>query len=227
MSNLARKLDELDVFQTMGKIVRIERDGGNASGGAKKGAVLVVRTNRGDLRAKRAVGCLVEPREQDFVLVAGDPHGACYVLSVLEREGEGTAIACDGDLDIKLTSGKLRVASQEGIDLVSAKEVSVAAGGFNVHAGAASFVLGQLSYLGSVVRAELEKAKLTSGILDTVVDRVSQRVKRSFRTVEEIDQVKAERIDYAANQTMTLRGENTLVTAKELVKMDGEQIHMG
>lgn len=215
MSNLARKLDELDVFQAMGKITRVE------------GGVITVRTKRGDLRAKRAVGCLVEPKEDDFVLVAGDPSGACYVLSVLEREGEGTSIACEGDLEIKLRSGRFRVASQEGIDLVSAKDVSVAAGGLNVHARAGSFVLEQLSYLGSTVRAELEKIKVQGGVLDTVMERVSQRVKRSFRTVEEIDQVNAERIDYAAKQTMTLRGENAIITAKELVKMDGEQIHVG
>jgi hypothetical protein len=215
MSNLARKLDELDVFQAMGRVVR--KDQGK----------LVVRTHRGDLFAKRAVGCLVEPREDDFVLVAGEPSGACYVLSVLEREGDGVTIACEGDLDIKLQSGRFQVASQEGIDLVTAKEVSVAAGGVSVHAGTGKVVVDTLSYLGSVVRAELEKIKIQSGTLDAVLDRFSQRVKRSYRNVEEIDQLKAKNIDYEAKQTMALRSENAVISAQELVKMDGEQIHVG
>ena len=47
------------------------------------------------------------------------------------------------------------------------------------------------------------------------------------RTVEGLDQVKAEQIDYAAQKTASMRGENTLVTAEELVKVDGAQIHVG
>ena len=215
MTNLANKIEEGFVFQAMGEITKREGDR------------FVVRALGSEMRAKRAVGCLVEPREGDRVLLAGEAHGACFVISVLEREDRSASITCEGDLDIKLKSGRFRVASQEGIDLVSPKEVSIAAGSVSLRARAGSFVLEQLSYLGSVARAELERIKVEGGILETVMDRVSQRVKRSFRTIEEIDQVNAERIDYAAKQTMTLRGENTLVTARELVKMDGEQIHMG
>lgn len=217
MSSTARKLGEQDVFQTMGTVVRVS--GGQFS----------VRSAHGDFQAKRAVSCLVEPLEGDFVLMAGEPRGGAYILSVLERGGETrtTSISCEGDLDIKVPGGKVRIASQEGIDLLSPKHVSVSAGELSLHARTASFVLEQLSYLGSLAVGELEKLKVKSGIIETVAERVSSRLKRSFRTVEEVEQLKAERIDYAANQTMTLRAENTIVTAKELVKMDGEQIHMG
>ena len=68
---------------------------------------------------------------------------------------------------------------------------------------------------------------LVTETLDSVLDRFSQRVKRSYRTVEETDQLKAERIDYTASSTMSLHGENALVTAEQLVKVDGEQIHLG
>jgi Protein of unknown function (DUF3540) len=51
---------------------------------------------------------------------------------------------------------------------------------------------------------------------------------RSYRTVTEMDQLRAERIDHvAAEQAMNLRGKDTLMTAERLVKVDGEQIHMG
>jgi hypothetical protein len=215
MSNLARKLDELEAFQIMGTIVRAE-DG-----------LFVVRTGRGDMRARRATSCLVEPKVNDFVLVAGAPTGAAYVLAVLEREEKGAALACDGDLEIKLPDGRLRVASKEGIDLVSAGEVAIAAEGVRVHASTGSVVLDRLSYIGSLMRAEIGKLRVEGGIFERVATRVSERVKRSFRTVEEIDQVKAERIDYAAKQVMTLRAENAIVNAEQLVKMDGEQIHLG
>ncbi len=214
--NLARKLDELEAYQVMGTVVHAEP------------GLFVVRTGRGDMRARRATSCLVEPREGDFVLVAGAPSGAAWVLAVLEREaGAGASLACDGDLEIKVPEGRLRVASKEGIDLVTQKEVSVLAEGVRVHAAAGSVVLDRLSYIGSLVRTEIGKWRHEGGIVERVVERVSERVKRSFRTVEEVDQVRAERIDYSAKQVMSLRAENAIVSAEQLVKMDGEQIHLG
>ncbi|MDC0742491.1 DUF3540 domain-containing protein [Polyangium mundeleinium] len=214
--NLARKLDELEAYQVMGTVVHAEP------------GLFIVRTGRGDMRARRATSCLVEPRIDDFVLVAGAPSGAAWVLAVLEREeGAGASLACDGDLEIKVPEGRVRVASKEGIDLVSQKDVSVLADGVRVHAATGSVVMDSLSYLGGLVRSEIGKLRHEGGIVERVVERVSERVKRSFRKVEEVDQVKAERIDYSAKQVMSLRAENAIVTAEELVKMDGEQIHLG
>ena len=105
--------------------------------------------------------------------------------------------------------------------------VTVIAGELNVSALSSNVVVQKLSYVGSRLRSEVESIKAFAGSLDSVLDRFTQRVKRSFRTVTELDQVKAERIDYAAKQSLTMRGENAIVTAEQLVKFDGEQIHMG
>lgn len=217
MSNLATELCGQEIFQTMGRITAVDQQG-----------MLTVRTDRGDLRAKRAAGCLLEPRADDFVLVAGEPHSACYVLTVLERDDpRQAAIAHDGDLEIKLPSGRLRVVSEQGIDFVSPSDISFVAGVLRAHAGTAKLVMDKLSYLGRLVSTEVDKVKHEGGILETTLERISQRVQRSFRTVEEIDRVKAKRIDYAAEQVMALRAENAIVNAEQLVKVDGEQIHMG
>jgi hypothetical protein len=42
-----------------------------------------------------------------------------------------------------------------------------------------------------------------------------------------MDQLRAKRVDYTAEKSMHLHGENTLMTADSLVKLDGEHIHMG
>jgi Protein of unknown function (DUF3540) len=52
-------------------------------------------------------------------------------------------------------------------------------------------------------------------------------VPRSLRTVEAMDQLRAGQIDHVAQGTLNLHGENAVVTAEELVKLDGEQIHVG
>jgi hypothetical protein len=217
MTNLARKLDKGSLAHEIGQVA-----------GAREGGLFAVRTEAGEYRARRAVSCLVEPEEGDTVAVLTTEAGACYVTAVLEREaGAPSRIVADGDLEIQLRDGHFSVAAQEGVNLLSAGEVSIVGGSLRVHAQEGNVVLERLSFLGAFARAEVEKIKIAAGSLDQVLDRFSQRVKRSFRHVEELDQVKAEHIDYSAKSSMSLHAENALITAEELVKVDGEQIHVG
>jgi hypothetical protein len=215
----ARELQEAITFQAMGTIVRVE------------GQIFVVRTDEGDYRCRRAVSCLVEPELHDFVLagvhVSAQKSETAYVLAVLERESPDATVACEGNLDLKVKSGKLRMASAEGIDLVSSKHVQIAATDFSVHASTAKVVAQEILAFGADMIGELATIKLKGGVLDKVFERVSERVQRSFRRVEEIDQLKAKQLDYVTEETMSLRSENMVATAKELVKVDGEQIHFG
>ena len=69
----------------------------------------------------------MEPREGDLVEIAVTQAGTCYVLAVLERDGEGaTRLSVDGDLDIHVPSGRLRMSADAGVDMVS-DEVNVTA----------------------------------------------------------------------------------------------------
>ena len=63
--------------------------------------------------------------------------------------------------------------------------------------------------------------------IDSVCERVSQTVKRCFRRVEELDQLRAARLDYRAESEMMLRAKHVLASARALVKLDGERIHIG
>jgi hypothetical protein len=217
MNNLARKLDSESLSHEIGQVT-----------GTAEGGLFAVRTEAGAYRAKRAVSCLIEPEDGDTVALLTTPTGTCYVTAVLEREAGATGrIVADGDLEIQLRSGHFSVAAQEGVNLVTASEVSLVGGSLRVHAQEGNVVMERLSFLGAFARAEVEKIKVVAGSLDQVLDRFSQRVKRSFRHVEELDQVKAEHIDYAAKSSMSLHAENALITAEELVKVDGEQIHVG
>lgn len=224
MNNLAHELDEAEIFQAMGTLVRIE------------GKVYVVRTSHGEVRAHRAVSCLVEPELHDFVLVALAPDSmrtgptrqlAGYILAVLERESPNASLACDGNLEVKVREGRFRVASRDGIDLVSPKEVQLVAAQVGIHASSAKLVAKEIVAIGTSVVAELVNVKLKGTFFDKVFERVSERVQRSFRRVEEIDQLKAKQIDHLAEDTLSLRSANTVVTATDLVKVDGEQIHFG
>ena len=64
-------------------------------------------------------------------------------------------------------------------------------------------------------------------LIDTVADRLSQKLKRAYRTVAEIDQLRAEQGDWSFRKTLGLHAANVIATAKDLVKVDGDQIHLG
>lgn len=230
MNSAPRPRPIMDASQIMGTIVRVE------------GSTYVVRPDddeipeRGrsalrEIRAERAVSCLVEPELHDYVLLAGKLDGAslrpAYVLAVLERESANVALSARGDVEVRVPEGRFRIASRRGIDLVSAESVDVVSSRFGVHAQTAKVVAAEVVALASQVVGELTTVKVAGKIFDRVYERVSERVQRSFRKVEEIDQLTARQIDWAADQTVSIKSEHTVMTAKELVKVDGEQIHFG
>jgi hypothetical protein len=194
--------EDAGVFQATGTVMAVA------------GGVFDVWTGDATVEAKRAFGCLVRPEEDDLVLLLHQGSSDTYVLAVLERPGAGaTHIETDGDLTMEPRSGRFTVSAAAGIDMVSREAVSFAADRIEARAREASL------FLGSV--------KLIAGAVDAMLERLSQSVRRVFRRVEEVDHLRAGQIDYAAEGLTRLHGEHTLVTARELVKADGKQIHFG
>jgi hypothetical protein len=211
----ARTLDPHLLVQEMAAVLERNEDG------------YLVGTSSGRYRARRAVSCVVEPAVDDVVLVASSSRGECYLLAVLEREGDKTRIVADGDLEIDVRSGRFTVAAGRGVGIVSSQDVSITSAELAVRAVSGNVVLDRLSFFGRYLQSEVERVKMLAGTVDQLLDRFSQRVKRSYRTVEQLERLRAGEVDYEAKQTMSLHGDNTAMTANKLVKVDGEQIHVG
>lgn len=216
MGQVAKLHETWEPFQGAGTLEAVE-DG-----------ALVVRTARGAFRAARAFSCLVEPVPGDEVLVASTAPGTWYVLAVLRREaGAPARLVAEGDLELHAPNGRVCVTARDAVDVACAAEARVTAGAVRVSAVEGQVLVSQLSVLGARVQVEFERIKVLASTCDSAFDRFLQRVKRSYRRVEERDEVRAEQLDYAASKNLSLRGHNTLVTARELVKLDGEQVHLG
>jgi len=93
-------------------------------------------------------------------------------------------------------------------------------GELKVTAASGNVAVSRLSFVSSLVQGEIRAGRL-------LAESVYQRMKRSYRVVDELDQVKAERIDYEAKEDVSLHGKNALITAEGLIKVDGDQIHLG
>lgn len=216
MSNLAREIERRgEVLGTRGRVV------------GKDAGVVRVRTAGGEIVARRAAGCLLDPTPGDEVLV-GSTDGDAWVLVVLDRDPErSTEIAVEGDLRLRSSRGKVAVVGQEGVDLISAGTTKVVSSSIEVRSLAASVVVEGLDVVSGWVRAEVDKARVVAKSLDQVLDRFSQRVRRSYRHVEDIDQLQAGTVHHRVEKTMRIHANDAALTADGIVKLDGKQIHVG
>lgn len=187
-----------------------------------------VVTSRGDYEATRAVSCLVEPRVDDEALVATLPNGACFVLAVLTRSGaQDATLTVDGNLAIDLPDGALSARAAKGVELQSDEGLVMRSRRLAIGAEQADVSVDRMSYLGRLLKAEAGSIKAVVGALDTVAERATQRLKRAYRWVEEMDHLRTKRLDYQATEIANLRGRNIMITAEQVAKIDAGQIHLG
>jgi len=215
MENLARALDKEENFLEYGTVKLAE-------GGAFR-----VEAESGVVAAKKSFSCLVEPLPRDMVLVSRAASG-CYILAILERHGDQHAcLAFEGDADLRVKQGRLRVAAQGGIDLVSAKDTALVSPELSINSVQAEVNIQHLSFFGTFLEGQIQKIKLIGQACDSIFERVSQRVKWCYRWVDELDQLKAGQLNYLVKKLMSLRGKYSVLTAEKDVHIDGDKILMG
>ena len=95
---------------------------------------LAVRTADGEERsAARAVSCVVEPREGDRVMMASLHDGAAFVIAVLQRPGDPSAVwSGAGDVTVAAPQGRVAVAAAHGVDVLTGGEVRIDADSLGV-----------------------------------------------------------------------------------------------
>ena len=197
------------------------------------GTIILVQVGPDVRQARRAASCLLVPLRGDKVLLAQDQladgrNGTTYVLAVLERTAAQPAtLDLPGDTEIKTSGGRLNFCARDGIGLQTSSDVSILSTQLNVSAVQGEFMVDSLSFTGRLVRGCIDSIKLVGRNFDAVLERYYQRATRSYRHIEEIDQVKASHMHYEAKNTLSMHSRHTLITADELVKVDAEQIHMG
>jgi len=217
----AKKLARAETYLETGHVERVGLKEGPGRG------LFEVELETGRYQARRAKSCLVAPEAGDRVLCAATAEGV-FVIAVLEgREGAATKIAADGDLELSARGGRVAVCASSSVDVVAGGAVAMSGGEVHVRAKKGSIAVEELGFFGKLLQAEVSKVALVAEQVDSVVTRVTQRAKRVFRFVEEIDQTRAGTIDLRAQDLIGIRGENAVLSARVLTKVDGEQIHIG
>lgn len=216
MKNYAVYQERAELYQDTGIIVAGEQNN------------ILIRNGAGTYRARRAISCLVKPEIGDLVLFCVTEADFGYILAVLERKEEcTTTISVDGNLDLNVDSGRFNVTALDGVALSSPRILSMISPEINVNAIKGDVTVQQMTFTGNFLQVTLKQIKLFADNFDSFLERLHQRIKRSYRFIEETDQLRADKIDHRAEELLQMHGKNAVINAKELIKLDGEQIHVG
>ncbi len=206
MGHPARQLAFGETALETGRVLRVDANG------------LLVDAGAGPRRAVPAAACLLAPETGDEVLLTSLPDGRRYVLSVLERAGEGPARLAFPD-GLRLESGgdaSLVAAGTLGLHGV---ETRIEAGSIAVRAADIACDAGLLSLLVQRVRA-------AGARVETAFERFVARLGSSVRFVKEHDETQAGSVRTLATESHVVQAETIVQSAEKSVKIDADQIHL-
>jgi hypothetical protein len=164
-----------------------------------------------EMPAQRAFSCLVEPEPGDRVLI-GRVEDEVFILAVLSRPGAAP-------MRLDLPDGA-RIVAEGG-------RLHLGAGTLAMEAEATLLATGTLDVAATRADARLGRAGLLAETIETIAQRIVGRFRRSYRVVEDSEQVRARDIDLRASGHMHMRGDATTVQGTALVKLQADQIHLG
>lgn len=180
--------------------------------------------------ASRALSCLVEPLPGDRVLASSPAPGSdgWFILSVVERPVAGeTVLSTDGDLAIRLPSGKLDLAARDGAKVTTAGAIDMTGSSFAVSALETKISSERISLAARTTELTAASISLAAEAIDTVAERVTEKVKRAYRKIEELDQLRAHCVDYLIKESMRIHSKHTVVSADEAAKIDAKNVYLG
>lgn len=211
------------------RVVRAEGPTHNEIQGAPVAARFTLDLDGQPVPATRAISCLVEPLPGDRVLASSPVNSEpWFILSVIDRPVAGeTVLSADGDLAIRLPSGKLDLAARDGAKVTTGGAVDITASSFVVSALETLMTSDRMAL--SARATEITSAGLTiaAEAIDTVADRVTEKIKRAYRKIEELDQLRAQCADYVIKESLRIHSKHTVVSAEEAAKIDAKNVYLG
>jgi hypothetical protein len=119
------------------------------------------------------------------------------------------------------------MAGGRGLQLTTPQGMGVRADELDVQARKGTAAIEDLSLIARSVFASLSRVTRIGKVLELFVDRFVQRSTHSVRSIDGLDRTQAQSIDYRADGDAHIQATHALVNGKNLVKMDGGQIHLG
>ena len=176
------------------------------------GFSLVVAIEGEAHRALRAAGCLLDPQEGDTVLVYCGEGGPPVVVTVL-FSGEGR--------------DKRTMTFSGGIEIASDGEIGVSARRFTGRFSECSLTGGTLSLAGEILSFTGRRIVQAGETLERVAGWLIDRARGASRHIEGVDRAHSGEFLLESERMVSVQSRTTLISGSELVKIDGDQVHLG
>ncbi len=179
-------------------------------------------------RAKQAVSCVIKVQVDDTVLVyCSADRSIAYIACVLGREQRDEGVlTLPGGVELSSKAGNLNIHAKV-IDLKAGVQVSVTSPKIDVTAFESEIKVLKVQAWFDVLEAQAVHAKFAFQNLTTAVGRLLQRVRESFRWVDEVDETRAGRVRVKVEGAYQVQSRHATIHATGVVKIDGEKIDLG
>lgn len=207
----------------------------------RAGAWLFVRSAEGEHRAQIAASCLLMPEDGDSVLLSltsdlppPDAHDGMHVLpchqhviAVLSR--------ADAARSSVVLPGGVRLATQEGHLRIEGREVHIDATAglkartphLTLEAARGDLRFGHVDASAGSFTGCIGELRLAARQVGTHIGRLVQKLRSSYRAVEELDDLRAGRTRWEVEGHAQLHARQATVLAEGTVKVDGARIDLG
>ena len=213
----ARAILEYDPIQLIGEVSQVGLQGD-----------YVVLCDAHHWHVERAASCLLTPQVGDTVLISGPVPSQTYLIAVIKQAHPAASrLEVQGDLVIAAAQGGISLEAGNNLNMQGGNSASLSAPELEISSEQARCTVADMEYLGTRARMTVGSLQLMGRVCEVVADRISHLAQSIFRLARGTEQVRAGNIDYQADMAVRMHGRQTVLTAKELVKVDGDQIHMG
>lgn len=203
--------------------------------------VFEVVGDRGLLRARRAVDCLLEPRPGDRVLLLLDSR-SCYILHILDRtdsDAEATVLlpsrttvrtaasspAPSDHNGFEQTGSALHLVS--GNVQLSGNQLDLQAKVLTARAETLSFTATAMRFAGRSLTRSFATAHSLFTHLFEKAQRAIGHYGTSIQQVQELDETTAGRQRITVRESLRIRSGSASLRAEESVDVDGKNIKIG
>ena len=180
---------------------------------------LYVSFDRRVHEASRAFSCMVLAEPGDEVALLRAPDGRLFVTAVLSRSS-GAPLTLHAPEGFTLRSDKdIRLEAQQSVQLQGAD--------FTGRFDSAHWAARLMRVTGVEFVLRSGAARLFAEAAEAVLSRLQVSADRSYRHVAQAEHVRTGILDIKAEHVANIRAGTMLLTARELTKVDGAQIHVG
>lgn len=210
MNNLQALRDPIasPIGQAVGRVIDILPDG-----------CYIVRHAQRGWHCRLAASCLLQPQPGDEVMIAGE-EARPWLLAVLTRADKRRPWSLG-------VSGDLHIAAQGALTLHGAERLELRGATLTLDADRGNCRIGRMRYRGKSLSSRVDVVCIVGKRLEAVWHTLVHISHHWLRKVTQTEHARVGQLDYQAGDYARIHGQNVMITAEAITKIDSEHIHMG